>query len=112
MDPQMLVKLRSNLVKLENTGLFDNVDVHIRGNSQTEPHKLIYSRNDATGETSIDAFDRAQKVALKTTKRTFKERAEGIRETLSRFNENEKIEQLDKIEEEFKSLEDRGDYGE
>lgn len=113
MDPQMLVKLRNNLVKLENTGLFDNVDIHIRGNSQTEPPVMIYSRKDRSfGETSLEAFDRGQNVALKTTRRTFKERASGIRETLTRFSETEKLDQLKQIEEEFKKLDDRGDYGE
>ena len=112
MDPQMLVKLRDNIVKLENTGLFDNVDVHIRGNSQTEPPIEMYSRDKSLGETSLEAFDRAQKVALKTTRRTFKERASGIRETLARFDEKEKLEQLSQIEEEFKNLDDRGGYGE
>ncbi len=112
MDPQMLVKLRNNLVKLEDTGLFDNVDIHIRGNDQTEPPKLIYSRSDNSGETSLAAFDRGQKLALKTTRKTFTKRAEGIRETLTRFDETEKLEQLAQIEDEFKSLDDRGDYGE
>ena len=112
MDPQMLVKLRDNIVKLENTGLFDNVDVHIRGNNQTEPPIEMYSRDKSLGETSLEAFDRAQKVALKTTRRTFKERASGIRETVVRFDEKEKLEQLAQIEQEFKNLDDRGDYGE
>lgn len=111
MDPQMLVKLRSNIVKLENTGLFDNVDIHIRGNSQTEPPVMIYSRKDKSfGETSLEAFDRGQNVALKTTRRIFRERANGIREILTRFNEPEKLEQLQQIEDEFKDLDDRGDY--
>ncbi len=113
MDPQMLVKLRNNIVKLENTGLFDNVDIHIRGNSQTEPPVMIYSKKDRSfGETPLEAFDRGQSVALKTTRRSFNERATGIRETLARFDEKEKLEQLAQIEDEFKNLDDRGDYGE
>lgn len=112
MDPQMLVKLRNNLVKLEDTGLFDNIDIHIRGNSQNEPPVLIYSRSDNSGEVPLAAFDRGQKLALKTTRKTFPQRAEGIRDTLTRFDEIEKLEQLAQIEDEFKNLDDRGDYGE
>lgn len=112
MDPQMLVKLRNNLVKLEDTSLFDNVDIHIRGNSQNEPPVLIYSRSDNLGEVPLAAFDRGQKLALKTTRKTFSQRAEGIRDTLTRFDETEKLEQLTQIENEFKNLDDRGDYGE
>ena len=112
MDPQMLVKLRNNIVKLEDTELFDNIDIHVRGNSKDEPPRLVYSKDKSMGEKPLEAFDRAQKVALKTTRRTFKERATDIRETLARFDEKEKLEQLAQIENEFNNLDDRGDYGE
>ena len=112
MDPQMLVKLRDNLAKLEDTGLFDNIDIHIRGTKLRDFPLLMYSKNDNTGETPLSAFERCQKIALRNTRKTFMPRAENIRTILTKYSEDDKLEQLEQIENEFKSLDDRGDYGE
>lgn len=112
MDSQMSVKLRNNLTKLDETGLFDNTEIFIRGNAQDELPKRIYSKADKTGETPLQALNRGEKLSLGTARKTFMARAAAIRKILNEHNDTEKIEQLEQLEEEFKSLDDRGDYGE
>lgn len=112
MDPQMFIKLRNNLDRYGESGLFDDIEVYVRGNSKEEPLNLIYSKNDETSETPLQAFDRGQKIALKTTRKTFRKRAESIRATLSIYGKYDMLQQLDKIEEGYEKLDDRGDYGE
>lgn len=87
--------------------IFDNIEVYIRGDDEIEPYKQIYSQKENPKEAPIQAFDRGQKIALKATKKTFRERIGRIRDVLSRFGETEKLEQLSKIEKTFESLNDR-----
>lgn len=111
-DPEMFIKLRDSLEKYGNMDLFDDIRVYIRGDNDLEPYKLIYSQQENSKETPLQAFDRGQKMALRATKKTFRERSGKIREILSRFGDSEKLEQLSKIDKTFESLEDREDYHE
>ncbi len=111
-EPEMFLKLRNSLEQYGNMELFDDIEVYIRGDNEVEPYKLIYSQNDNPKETPIQAFDRGQKIALKATRKTFRERSEKIREILKKFGESEKLQQLSKIDETFESLDDREDYHE
>lgn len=106
-DPEMFLKLRNSLEQYGNMGIFDDIEVYIRGEDEIEPYKQIYSQKENPKESPIQAFDRGQKMALKSTKKTFRERIGRIRDILSRFGESEKLEQLSKIEKTFESLEDR-----
>lgn len=106
-DPEMFLKLRNSLEQYGNMGIFDDIEVCIRGEDEIEPYKQIYSQKENPKESPIQAFDRGQKMALKSTKKTFRERIGRIRDILSRFGESEKLEQLSKIEKTFESLEDR-----
>lgn len=109
-DPEMLKKLRRNIVKLEDTGLFDNIDIHIRGEEANVPPRKIYSKKENSNETPLQAFDRGQVIALKTTGKTFDTRAQKIRMVLEQYDETEKLGQLDEIERQYNSsLGDRGD---
>lgn len=112
MDPQMSVKLRDNLTKLDKTGLFNNTEIFIRGNSQNEPPRKIYSKDENTGESPLHALNRGERLSLGTARQTFMARAAAIRRTLTEYNESEKLEQLDKLEDEYRNLDDRGDYHE
>lgn len=112
MDPQMSVKLRNNLVKLDESGLFENTEIFIRGNSKDEPPQRIYSKLDKTSETPLQALNRGERLSLGSARKTFMARASVIREILNKHNDGEKIEQLDWLEGEFKSIEDRGEYHE
>ena len=112
MDPEMSVKLRNNLVKLDESGLFDNTEIFIRGNSKLEPPKRIYSKLDKTAETPLQALNRGESLSLGNARQTFMARASAIREVLSRHNDDEKIEQLDWLEGEYRKIEDRGEYHE
>ena len=111
-DPEMFLKLRDNLEKYGELGIFDDIEVYIRGDKETEPYKKIYSQKENPKETPLQAFDRGQKMALRTTRKTFRERSRKIREILSKFGEFEKLKQLTKIDETFESLEERDDYHE
>lgn len=111
-DPEMFLKLRDNLEKYGELGIFDDIEVYIRGDKESEPYKKIYSQKENPKETPLDAFDRGQKMALRTTRKTFRERSRKIREILSKFGEFEKLKQLTKIDETFESLEERDDFHE
>lgn len=111
-DPEMFLKLRDNLEKYGELGIFDDIEVYIRGDKETEPYKKIYSQKENPKETPLQAFDRGQKMALRTTRKTFRERSRKIREILSKFGEFEKLKQLTKIDETFESLEERDDFHE
>ena len=111
-DPEMFLKLRDNLEKYGELGIFDDIEVYIRGDKESEPYKKIYSQKENPKETPLQAFDRGQKMALRTTRKTFRERSRKIREILSKFGEFEKLKQLTKIDETFESLEERDDYHE
>ena len=111
-DPEMFLKLRDNLEKYGELGIFDDIEVYIRGDKESEPYKKIYSQKENPKETPLDAFDRGQKMALRTTRKTFRERSRKIREILSKFGEFEKLKQLTKIHETFESLEERDDFHE
>lgn len=106
-EPEMFLKLRNSLKEYGNMGIFDDIEVYIRGDNEKELYKRIYSQKENPKETPMQAFDRGQKIALKATKKTFKERTRNIREILSRFGESDKLEQLSKIEKTFESLDDR-----
>lgn len=106
-EPEMFLKLRNSLEQYGNMGIFDDIEIYIRGDNEKEPYKQIYSQKENPKETPLQAFDRGQKIALKSTKKTFRERIGRIREILSRFGESEKLEQLSKIEKTFESLDDR-----
>lgn len=106
-EPEMFLKLRNSLKEYGNMGIFDDIEVYIRGDNEKELYKRIYSQKETPKETPMQAFDRGQKIALKATKKTFKERTRNIREILSRFGESDKLEQLSKIEKTFESLDDR-----
>ena len=111
-DPEMFLKLRDNLEKYGELGIFDDIEVYIRGDKESEPYKKIYSQKENPKETPLQAFDRGQKMALRTTRKTFRERSRKIREILSKFGEFEKLKQLTKIDETFESLEERDDFHE
>lgn len=111
-DPEMFLKLRNSIEQYGNVGIFDDIEVYIRGYNEVEPYKRIYSQKQNPKETPLQAFDRGQKMALNFTRKTFRERSRKIREILSRFGESEKLKQLSRIDETFERLEDREDYHE
>ena len=111
-DPEMFLKLRNSLEQYGNMGIFDDIEVYIRGDNEKEPYKQIYSQKENSRETPLQAFDRGQKMAINATKKTFWERSGRIRAILNRFGESEKLEQLSKIDKTFESLDDREDYHE
>ena len=106
-DPEMFLKLRSNLEQYGMMGIFDDIEVYIRGDNEDAPYKKIYSQKEMQQETPLQAFDRGQKMGLKATKKTFKERSLKIRDILSKFGEIEKLEQLSRINMHFENLDDR-----
>ena len=108
-EPEMYIKLRKSLEEYQRIGIFENIEMYIRGENIHKPYRKIYSQKENPEETPIQAFDRGQKMAFDLTRRNFKERSEKTREILKKFGETDKLEQLSKIEETFDRLDDRRD---
>lgn len=113
MDSQMIVKLRNNLEKFDQTKLFDNINIYVRGENPNQEPIQIYSDKSGTMETPLQAFDKGIRKSRKQSRNTFPRRAKAIRKILEEFNENEQINTLNQIEQQFeKEMEDRGEYDE
>lgn len=108
MDPQMMIKLKNNLVKFENTGLFDNIEVDIRGKNATDKPERIYLRSEEPYTSALEAFNRGIMLSQAKTRNTFPERANSIRSTLSKYNQEEQLQMLDELETRFKEFEEEG----
>lgn len=108
--PELLQNVRSNIIKLDQTGLYDNVEIHIRSKNPNMLPEKIYSKKENQYESPIEAFNRGLKISSANTRRTFPERSSNIRKTLEEYGESEQLEKLDDLDKQFESLNDRGEY--
>lgn len=106
-NPKAIDNIRGNLQKLDELGIFDDIEVYRRNPDRNELPIQIYSQKTHQYETPLQAFERAAKMSLPNTKRTFQEKYEHIKSVLESFGETEKIKVLEDIQVSFSDLEGR-----
>lgn len=111
-DPQLLQKVRLNLTKLCDSGLYDDINIYVRSQNPNELPVEIYSSRENVFETPLQAFDRGQSYSLKQISVSFIKRLKSIRAILEQYGEMEQLEKLDMIEAQFNNIYSRGELGE
>jgi hypothetical protein len=104
LDPEAENKVKANITKLENSGLFDNVDVYVRGKELDELPSKIYSKKESHGETTLQAYQRGQRMYLPHTLKTFEKRYEKFKSILP----DDQLGILETLNDTYKSLNSKG----
>lgn len=106
-NPKAIDNIRGNLQKLDKLEIFDDIEVYRRNPDRNELPIQIYSQKANQYETPLEAFERAARISLPDTKRTFQEKYEHIKNVLESFGETEKIKILEDIQVSFSEIEGR-----
>lgn len=102
-DTNAIPNIKNNLKKLNDLGIFDNIEVYIRGKEVNQLPLQIYSNGENNQETPVQAFERGQLISLEHTKEAFTSKYECIKSILQRFSETVQLEKLELIKEQFES---------
>ena len=106
-NPKAIDNIRGNLQKLDGLRIFDDIEMYRRNPNREELPIQIYSQQANEFETPLEAFERAAKVSLPDTKRTFQEKYYHIKSVLESFGETEKLQILEGIQASFSNLDER-----
>lgn len=109
LNPQAIPKMRANIGELDKLGIFDDINIYIRGDGVNSLPTKIYSKSQSPSVSPVQAFDEGQKISLKRTMAEFPEKYEGIKATLVKFGEKEQLEKLELIKTEFEKQKVRGE---
>ena len=103
-DSTSVQKMRSNIEKLDELGIFDDIVVSIRGKNIDTLPEQIYSKSENSQIKPLQAYDEGRKKSFQYTKRNFYVRYAKIKDTLAKYNETDKLASLEKIAESFEEL--------
>lgn len=103
-DSTSVQKMRSNIEKLDELGIFDDIVVSIRGKNIDTLPEQIYSKSENSQIKPLQAYDEGRKKSFQYTKRNFYIRYAKIKDILAKYNETDKLASLEKIAESFEEL--------
>lgn len=103
-DSTSVQKMRGNIEKLDELGIFDDIVVSIRGKNIDTLPEQIYSKSENSQIKPLQAYDEGRKKSFQYTKRNFYVRYAKIKDTLAKYNETDKLASLEKIAESFEEL--------
>lgn len=101
LDHSAVESLRTNIERLDDLGIFDDITVSIRGKEMDSLPIQTYSKSINTEMTPLQAYDAGTIRSLNDTIRNFDIRYEKIRKVLSEHNELEQLEKLEEIRKAF-----------
>ena len=103
-DSTSVQKMRGNIEKLDELGIFDDIVVSIRGKNIDTLPEQIYSKSENSQIKPLQAYDEGRKKSFQYTKRNFYIRYAKIKDILAKYNETDKLASLEKIAESFEEL--------
>lgn len=106
-NPNAINKLRENLNRFDELELFDDIEIYRRGNNRDELPIQIYSQKQSKYEKPIEAFERGIKLSFDMTKQSFPKKYTEIHRILQAHDDSKRLEILEEINSQFKSLDER-----
>lgn len=105
-NPNAIIKLKANLQRLDDLGIFDEIGVFIRAEEKNQLPKQIYSqKQQGLIERPLDAFLRGQDMSWQSIKKGFQSKYEELKSTLQQYNDVTQLEKLELIYQQFQELE-------
>lgn len=101
LDHSAVESLRTNIQKLDDLGIFDDITISIRGKNMDSLPVEIYSKKKDDRLTPLNAYDEGIIHSFIDTRRNFYIRCEQIRKTLIKYEKFEQLEKLEAIRNEF-----------
>lgn len=101
LDPSAVHKVRTNINKLEDLEIFDDITISVRGKEMDSLPVQRYSKKADTGLTPLQAYDEGIIYSFVDTRRNFEIRYEQIKAILVKYNEYEQLEKLEDIKKVF-----------
>ena len=101
LDHSAVESLRTNLQRLDDLGIFDDITISIRGKDMDSLPVETYSKKKDDRLTPLNAYDEGTIHSFIDTRRNFYIRYEQIRKTLIKYEEFEQLEKLEAIRNEF-----------
>ena len=101
LDPSAVQGLRTNLTRLDDMEIFDDITVSVRGKKMDDLPVQRYSKKETHNVTPLEAYDEAVHYSLEDTIINFNTKYEQLKETLTKYNETEQLEKLEAIKQAF-----------
>ena len=96
-NPNALGNIRTNIAKLDEQNIFDDIEIYTRGKTRDELPTKVYSKSEKQFDSPVQAFDSAQMQSLKATKYTFYSKYNEIKSILTAHKEFAQLEKLEAI---------------
>lgn len=100
-NPKSLNNMFDNIEYMDELGIFKDIEVYSRGENRGDLPNKVYSRKEKINEKPNDAIRRVNKISLNNTIRTFEEKYNHIKSILIAHGEEEKLETLENLYNEF-----------
>lgn len=101
-NPNAIPNMKKNMQKLDELGIFNSIDIYIRGKEDNQLPIQIYTKNEQQQEeTPIQAFERGQEISFEHTRRTFINKYENIKSILEKYNDKVQLEKIELIKQQF-----------
>lgn len=101
LDHSAVQSLRTNIQRLDDLEIFDDITISVRGKEMDLLPVQNYSKRTDTKLTPLQAYDEGVKLSFNDTIRNFEMRYEQIKKTLSKHQEIEQLEKLEMIRKAF-----------
>lgn len=106
-NPNAMNNIRSNIEKLDKLGIFDDIEIYTRNPERNALPIKIFSQKEEKQETPLQAFERGKAISFQTTKQSFQEKYEYIKGVFQQFGDMQRLETLEKLQEQFNDLGER-----
>lgn len=101
LDHSAVQSLRTNIQRLDDLEIFDDITISVRGKEMDLLPVQNYSKRTDTKLTPLQAYDEGVKHSFNDTIRNFEMKYEQIKKTLSKHQEIEQLEKLEMIRKAF-----------
>ena len=101
LDHSAVQSLRTNIQRLDDLEIFDDITISVRGKEMDLLPVQNYSKRTDTKLTPLQAYDEGVKLSFNDTIRNFEMKYEQIKKTLSKHQEIEQLEKLEMIRKAF-----------
>lgn len=101
LDHSAVQSLRTNIQRLDDLEIFDDITISVRGKEMDLLPVQNYSKRTDTKLTPLQAYDEGVKLSFNNTIRNFEMKYEQIKKTLSKHQEIEQLEKLEMIRKAF-----------
>ena len=107
LDHDAVERLRMNIQRLDELGIFDDITISMRGKRMDALPIEIYAKQKNVTMTPLQAYDYGVRCSFEDTAKNFQSRYNQIRTVLMQYNEMKQLEKLEEIKNAFDKEEGR-----